>query len=59
MKRKTEREYETRIKLMSSNMFLFSPQDTYGMGHKKVPIFRKTLPCNGNFAFHVRFRSVL
>ena len=31
----------------------------YGMGHKKVPDFRNTLPCNGNFAFRVRFRSVL
>ena len=29
------------------------------MGHKKVPIFRNTLPCNGNFAFRVHFRSVL
>ena len=29
------------------------------MGHKKVPVFRNTLPCNGNFAFRVRFRSVL
>ena len=32
---------------------------TYSMGHKKVPVFRNTLPCNGNFAFRVRFRSVL
>ena len=31
----------------------------YSMGHKKVPVFRNTLPCNGNFAFRVRFRSVL
>ena len=30
----------------------------YGMGHKKVPVFPNTLPCNGNFAFRVRFRSV-
>ena len=29
------------------------------MGHKKVPVFRNTLPCNGNFAFRVHFRSVL
>ena len=27
----------------------------YSMGHKKVPVFRNTLPCNGNFAFRVRF----
>ena len=27
----------------------------YGMGHKKVLVFRNTLPCNGNFAFRVRF----
>ena len=31
----------------------------YSMGHKKVPVFRNTLPCNGNFAFRVRFRSAL
>ena len=31
----------------------------YGMCHKKVPVFRNTLPWNGNFAFRVRFRSVL
>ena len=31
----------------------------YSMGHKKVPVFRNTLPCNGNFAFRVRFRSIL
>ena len=31
----------------------------YSMGPKKVLIFRNTLPCNGNFAFHVRFCSVL
>ena len=30
----------------------------YSMGHKKVPVFRNTLPCNSNFAFHVHFRSV-
>ena len=29
------------------------------MGHKKVPVFRNTLQCNGNFTFRVRFRSVL
>ena len=29
------------------------------MGHKKVPVFRNTLPCNGNFAFRVHFCSVL
>ena len=29
------------------------------MSHKKVPVFRNTLPCNGNFEFRVRFRSVL
>ena len=23
----------------------------YGMGHKKVPVFRNTLTCNGKFAF--------
>ena len=32
---------------------------SYGMGQKKVPVFRNTLPCNGNFAFRVRFRSIL
>ena len=31
----------------------------YGMSHKKIPVFRNTLPCNGNFAFRVHFRSVL
>ena len=31
----------------------------YSMGHKKVSVFRNTLPCNGNFAFRVRFHSVL
>ena len=31
----------------------------YSMCHKKIPVFRSTLPCNGNFAFRVRFRSVL
>ena len=29
------------------------------MDHKKVPVFQNTLPCNGNFAFRVCFRSVL
>ena len=28
-------------------------------GSQKVPIFRNTLPCNGNFVFRVRFCSVL
>ena len=32
---------------------------TYGMGHKKVPFFVKQRPCNGNFAFRFRARSVL
>ena len=31
----------------------------YGIGYKKVPVFRNTPPCNGNFAFLVHFRSVL
>ena len=31
----------------------------YGMGHKKVPVFIKQRPCNGNFAFRFRARSVL
>ena len=31
----------------------------YSMGHKKVPVLRNTLPCNGNFVFRVHFRSVL
>ena len=25
--------------------------NTYGTGHKKVPVFLNTLPCNGKFAF--------
>ena len=29
------------------------------MGHKQITVFGNTLPCNGNFAFRVRFRSVL
>ena len=32
---------------------------TYGMGHKKVPFFVKQRPCNGNFVFRFRARSVL
>ena len=31
----------------------------YSMGHQKVPVFRNTLPYNGNFAFRVRCHSVL
>ena len=31
----------------------------YGMGHKNVPVFLNTLPCNSNFSFRVRFHSVL
>ena len=38
---------------------MYCIEHMYGMGHKKVPVFRNTLPCNGNFAFRLHFRSVL
>ena len=31
----------------------------YGKGHKKVPVFVRQRPCNGNFAFRFRARSIL
>ena len=48
------------ILLLALSLFLFLlSAGYYGRGHKKVPVFRNTLPCNGNFALCVHFRSVL